>query len=706
MKDADKNKLFRLAAVLYADNNYEVKPKTIYKKIIESVLIECGSKECSIHQIIDFAQNKYNIVFEESTIVGIITNNEDNFHTNKRGDDLFVCLTEKRRQVLLAKIDNRTIDYFISQFHKEYETLTTNIDYKDIIYRFLYEIYTTNTASFKKLTERKNNSVTTINIESEHYAEKEKEIINAFLHWDNADKNKAIFEISSYALEYCMITNDNKNNSIQLNDLRNKIFYLDTNIIYRALGINGENRKNRAETFLGRFKDAKEKMVISKSTEQEFKEGIKGHIDKIKRYSSPRISSKVFQDFNIWHSQDIYNFYHNWRIGRANTNFELFTAEIFRLYDDFKKKFNIEVDKITPYNIDAKDIKEKLDDYTSKISTYKESEGGCVVGSATIDAENILWIETKRNGNDYNIIEAKYFMVSTDQALRRWDYQRSNSAPTVLLPSQWLSILLRYVNRTDDDFKSFVSFLNIKTKEIVIPNDKIQVILAGISEITEDITQQGTLLKNIIENKINDVISYGKSYEDIFENAKEYAKTELEKTVSRLEDENVELKNKQEQVSLEFDEHKRNVEQKINQLENDSNNSKNDFSKVVEENSQIKTENYDLKTELIEIKVKSRLKSWKRPAYFALALIAILIMCFILLFVCEDWQYNYPHKLFVWLDNTTEKSKADLIKGLILLAYTGGLLAPSVRFAYQRLWNKVNKKEDELRGEEVKNNRR
>lgn len=36
MAEEYKSQLFRLAAVLYADNNYEVKPITIHKKIIES----------------------------------------------------------------------------------------------------------------------------------------------------------------------------------------------------------------------------------------------------------------------------------------------------------------------------------------------------------------------------------------------------------------------------------------------------------------------------------------------------------------------------------------------------------------------------------------------------------------------------------------------------------------------------------------------
>jgi hypothetical protein len=34
-----KEDIFRLAAVLYADNNYEVSSKTLHKKVIESIFM-------------------------------------------------------------------------------------------------------------------------------------------------------------------------------------------------------------------------------------------------------------------------------------------------------------------------------------------------------------------------------------------------------------------------------------------------------------------------------------------------------------------------------------------------------------------------------------------------------------------------------------------------------------------------------------------
>ena len=179
-----------------------------------------------------------------------------------------------------------------------------------------------------------------------------------------------------------------------------------------------------------------------------------------------------------------------------------------------------------------------MKNYTSSISTFKQNEGNEIIGSATIDAENILWIEMKRENKVQNIFDTKYFFISSDQSLRRWDYQREDKTPIVLLPSQWMSILLRYLNRTEDDFKSFVSFLNLKNSEVLINSEKLHIVLAGIAEMTTSIEQQRFILNNLVENKFNSVVSRSMSNEQIFENAKKYAKSKLENEVEKLKIQN------------------------------------------------------------------------------------------------------------------------------------------------------------------------
>jgi hypothetical protein len=156
--------------------------------------------------------------------------------------------------------------------------------------------------------------------------------------------------------------------------------------------------------------------------------------------------------------------------------------------------------------------------------------------SAFHDAKNIHVIEQCRGNAIRNIFETKAFLISSDQALRRWDLKRSQFTPIVLLPSQWLSILLRYINRSNDDFKSFVSFLNLPQNEVVIDNHKLQLVLKGINEITQDLNQQSYLVQQMIQEKFKGILD-GERIDDnlIVENVLRYSKIALESKVQTLE---------------------------------------------------------------------------------------------------------------------------------------------------------------------------
>jgi|GEM_PF-275122 len=686
-----QNHLFRLAAVLYADNNYDVKIGTIHKKIIESVLLECGEKECSVSQIIDFCQNNYNIIFDENSILDVINNQKgENFHVNQKKDNTLVCLSEKRKLTLIAKIDNKTIDYFISEFIKIYKELTQNTDAKTIIYKFLYEVFSTNTESFQKLI-KNNKIVNTINLESINYTEKEKEIINTFLFWDNSDKNKIIFDIASYALEYCMLTNEKSTSAIRLDNLKNKMFYLDTNIIYRALGINGKDRKNRTITFLKKFSESNEKLIISKSTDIEFKGSIKSQIDRIRKYNSPKINPKLFLNQEITIQRDIYNFYHEWRIGRTNTSLDLFEKHVLHFYNSFISEHKITVDYKIYYDVNKKQIQQTIKEYSSSIFSFKSKDRLEVLGSTNVDAENIFLIEIMRKGKVANLFETRFFLISTDQGLRRWDYQRLNQTPIVLLPSQWMSILLRYVSRTEDDYKSFVSFLNLRNNEVIIDNEKLQIVIAGISEMTTDIETQQNLLNNLIEHKFKDVISENSTYEQIFENAKKYTESKLELQIEELSKEHNELLKSnniliKQQIaqSYQLDKTKQDIEKKFQSV----NEEKIDISNKLSASEQ---KNESLREILRNKYIEEEMKKWERPAYVVLVFAILGLFFFLLQIFFLDEEWNFVQKTVDYIDSNPSETKRNLYVNIF--GALCNLFITMVLSCYLRLFSKDKKEE-------------
>lgn len=529
---------FRLAAILYADNNYDVSPTTIYRKIIESVFIQAQNIELSIDDIISESQLNYTIVLEYKEVDSILKSQKNNYFEliQRPQSDKKFKLQPQRYSALLSKISKNNIEYFIESFGRENPKLDIS-SLKQIIYRFLYEILNTNVNSFSKLlSSKKGNFTDTIETKNACFKENELKLINSFINWENDEKDKCIFDISSYAVEYCLIVNKSNTTNAQLSNLKNKVFYLDTNILFRVIGINGECRKSRTLIFLEKFIEAGEKLKITPHTVKELTSTIEANCEALSRNQANLINSSVFLHYRS--QQDFIDFYHRWKVDRTNPNIQLFKNHIFSEFEKIKTIFRIEEEQ--HYNVDENNeqIKTKLQDIASAIYNYKTSEGKRDISheSALHDAKNIFVIENSRGNANRNIFETKVFLISSDQALRRWDFKRSQYTPIVLLPSQWLSILLRYINRSNDDFKSFVSFLNLPQNEVVIDNCKLQLVLNGINEITQDLNQQSYLVQQMIQEKFKGILD-GEQIDDnaIIENVRRYSRSALESKVQNLE---------------------------------------------------------------------------------------------------------------------------------------------------------------------------
>lgn len=616
--------IFRLAAVLYADNNYEVNPKTIYRRIIESILLDNNNDVIGIHALIDTIKAKYELDFTFEEIQEIIKDDKY-FNSSYKNEDIKISIVHNRFKTLCENVKHKNLDYFISEFQK----INTDIsleELREIIYSFLYEVFQTNINSFSKLINPEILLEDLIDIKDlKKMSKLNIEIINSFLNWNNDDKNKIIFNISSLALEYCLITNK-KGKNIRLENLKNKSFYLDTNIIFRAIGLNGENRRKRTITFLEKFKEANEKLYISSFTNEEIKNTLEYYISQISRVSTTKINSKIFIKFRK--HEDFFDFYHCWRKDRINDSIDIFLAHINSLIENLKKDFNIVNAYKESFDVRESKINEEIMNIASQINNFKTEHKGMssLIETSLTDAKNIYLIENLRAGKYVNIFDCKYYLISSDQQLRKWDYIKNTSIPIVLLPSQWMSILLRYLNRTNDDFKSFVSFLNINNNEKGISNENLQLILDGISEITSDFEKQNEIVEALINNKVKDIITSSRTDTEIVERAKKFAESELEKKIHNLEKENSNLESK-------FDKYQKNTTSAIENLRNLKNSEK-------KEKDELSKQYKEIKDELIVTKVSNGIRKYKRVGYFYI--LGVFICCVILFFTfCyqnEDWN--------------------------------------------------------------------
>ncbi len=534
-----------MSATLFANNNYQISPVQLHRKVVEDALYVLNDDEgITLGALADYIEKEYFINFDEAELNKVLHDPKysDYFKWNSSAntDNKYFLNKERREQ-----LDNRTTKT-LSDFISEYLALKELPTEKaDSIYQYLYGVFTTNVDTFKRMLEANN-----IKALTEHHTPQEQDVdlINGFLDWENEQKNIAIFNLASYALEFCLLTSK-KDSSLKLESLKHKTFYLDTNILYRAIGINGEDRKLRTLSFFRKLKESEDDIKISKVTWDEFEGSLKSYVKRLRRSETPAIRSKVYTEYISY--DDIYRYYHLWASKRSNATIDLFVDWMKASMKSLIEDFDIEIVTFTPYSPEKQ--KEQLNDMAAQIMGFGK---GKLFDTAMNDACNIAWVEFSRKAGEKTLFSTKTFLISSDHGLYMWDAKyHSKDTPIVVMPSQWLSLLLRYVARSNDDFRSFVCFLNIQDKEGVLSAEQINAILLGITEMTDNVEQQRHFLETIIEREFKDGAG-GKTNDQLRAIARNESERMLQNELDEMRAAHKELQNSLTCIQQEFDQHR------------------------------------------------------------------------------------------------------------------------------------------------------
>lgn len=482
--------VIRTAAIIFAEDQSLQTVKTVRRRFIDAVLVNSDNNPLTVESIITLLQRNHELVVQENEIIPILSDARYfDVVLGQTKDENTYYLPSKRFQKLKEKVDY-TLDDAIRDY-SSHESKAQPEELRDLLYRFLYALLNTNISAFTQLLERKGKISSSI-IDSSSFNEIEIETINSFINWDNARKDKALFEVVNYCIDYATAINSINPQDI-VSALRNKSLYLDNALIYRALGINGGFRKARVDNLLARCVKSGQKLLISSVTRKEFFETIDFHISQLKE-SSPygRIDPSLFREYTGGYT--LYQYYHDWRRERRVYGFESFRVHIKNEYEALLNRYHIEEDFKQRFN---EEDEERINRYATEIRQYKSQKNETLFVN---DAKNMVWLELARDQCDYNVNDTKYYFVTSDRRLQEWDLQHSKNQPITMLPSQWLALLLKYFSQSNDDYKSFVSFLTIPSEKSIVSPEELQDILAGISEITEDFQKQGDIVSALLES--------------------------------------------------------------------------------------------------------------------------------------------------------------------------------------------------------------
>lgn len=454
----------------------------------------------------------------------------------------FFCKT-KGNVLALTEVGNKKIhiendkefEVILNRYIEKYGIGKQAEEVKKLIYEFLYNSIRNNIEALLNVVKGVGSSQELFQLEK--LDNEDRKIINDFVDWDDEQKNTMLYEIISFAVDYCCLTV--KKDKINFSTLlQGKTFYLDTNILFRMLGLNNEQRKETILRFINKCKEAKIKLRITSFTKTETLNSIQYHVGQVKKimqgykgngYALKKLYSKSNYD------DDFLTVYLAWSMengiqGHYNDFCKHLQKEFYELLNEIRI-------------IDAGNIQipeDILDDYID----WKE--GRITKENAEYDVKNLIYVDKVRKQKSdiigWNVGE---YLISADHKLIRWaDRKFCKENPIVVLPSVWYSMILKLQGRAKNDIKAFSEFIKLRYIQDK-PTENIQYLINRVCQKTTNGALQDMLFDEIAENneqinelsfetdeRIDEIVD--QVYDDILETTKKEGYVSGEETGREL----------------------------------------------------------------------------------------------------------------------------------------------------------------------------
>ncbi len=513
MTNFEEKDLLRLSMIL--ENQGATTRDKYICKFAEYILFDSEKNEQSSLEICTRIKNKFLLEFD-------ITEIETAIKAKGRGrivkNGLYYQLSEKTANQLAAQSSAlEKLKYYLKLFSDERTDFDENA-LLSLIQSFLYYCFNSNAQNLLTIMDGDSEKISFLRFNSEFNPSSEEiEIINEFLRWENDDKNRFLYSVISSCYEYCLITS-NKNPTISKSIFRGKKFFLDTNIIFRIAGFNKDERKFVSKAFVEKCKEVGITLCYSSAVLNELYRVIDAQIKYIRAITNAQppvnaeMLSKISGGFEI---NDFYLIYYNWckEIQNKYNDYASFRKYLISKISSAIKDFEY-VDSST-INISSQ-TKQQLFESLKQYKTEKRPYKRTTDDSIKTDVCQVLYINSIRPPNAKNLWSMNEYIVSADQLLVAWSEENFNGVPIVVIPSLWLSIILKVAGRaTDDDYKSFCMFMTLRhfrTEEDNININPVE-LLSVISQKTVDTRLKESIIEEILENRGNYSFDDPENYE-------------------------------------------------------------------------------------------------------------------------------------------------------------------------------------------------
>lgn len=436
----ERSSYLRLA-LMFGENKASTFNKNL-EKMIALVLFDKYNTGLTITDIIADIRDKYALDFSDSEIIGTIHNKNQNriIQINETRDEVLKAysITPEEYEKIKRKTDDSTIRKIVALFLEEHEELDISEKaFCDLLVKYLYDVFNSNAETIQALINGEHLGIKSANCD---YSTDEKKILNAFIYWDNLDKNRCVYQLISCCFDYCMMT-VRKDKTVYQTIFNQKKFYLDTNIVFRLMGLNNEKRKLVIDAFILKCKETGVEILYSNHTRSELNDTIRYYVGQIKALladSAPLSVRAISCLDDRMSSSAFYEQYVEWTKDPVNRTSD---------YSSFERDLRMRTSKIfsrfkqvTFDDYSGRNKKEYAEQFES-LKQYKiEHRRNTYDPSIKADINNYLYIqERNREKKGENFFATDHYLITADHAFSGWEREkRPGAIPTVVLPSVWL----------------------------------------------------------------------------------------------------------------------------------------------------------------------------------------------------------------------------------------------------------------------------
>ncbi len=523
----EENNLFRMNFVI--QDNAATTLDANLVKIVEAILYNTDYISMSIQEIQLQIEKEIHLTFSIDELKAAIKRKGKNIQIEK--DKYFLSPAYRNALSQKGTYQSELKKYIKAAIHAL--SLEVNEDTLfELLTEYLYYCFNSNKNTLLALIQNKQ-------IKKENnlnFNNNEIKLINAFLSWNNDEKNKLIYNVISYCFIYCTLTV--KKDSIFANRLfRGKRFILDANIIFRLAGINNDVRKFTINSFIDKCKEVGIELCYSSATLDEIYRVITNKVQWIRAITNCQEPLDL-TPYSIYEN-DFYKLYYLWckDSGNKYDDYTSFQNYLNGLISNVIGELNIveipnyEIENNTTYEHWFNSLKQYKATHTSKEQSN---------ASLSTDVNNALYVKLLRAKNKNNVWATQEYFISADQNLIAWSSDIYSGIPLIVLPSVWLTIILRFSGRTSNDYKAFCSFLELR---IHISQDSMDVyqLVEQLAEKTSSSILKEKIVREVYEHKkeysFNTSEDYKNAINKAFDAILSQASEEDKKKYFRLEQE-------------------------------------------------------------------------------------------------------------------------------------------------------------------------